>query len=102
MLTRYIIWGAFQQISIIAMVYFIPVEDIVKTILAIILFTAVHFPNKPLMIVTFFLGVSIYIPFFMYDMNILIYYALMHAFGGTLYKMLGWEMRVLWNYPKDS
>lgn len=98
----YFLWGGLQQAFILGVFHFLPLPDMVKAIGSIILFAGLHIPNIKLTVTTFLLACLLYPAYYLYDIRAPYFFALIHAFGGTLYKMLGWEMRVLWNYPKDS
>lgn len=98
---KYFLWASAQQFLVIGMVELSGADGIVAVACAIILFGGVHLPNINLTIITLMLGAMIYPTCFLYK-NLFMYFALLHALGGTLGKLAKWEMRVLWNYPKHS
>lgn len=105
-LIKYSSWGTIQQIVIFSSVYiasqYYDMSNWEKFSMAIIMFNILHIPNFQLIVATLGLSVYIYIPFYFFDMQPLIYYGILHAFGGTCYKQLDWEMRVLWTHPSVS
>lgn len=103
--TKYLAWGTFQQIVVVSVVYFSSyfldgISSVSQFLIAMLFFNLIHLPNLRLTLATTGVSLYFYVFFYFYDIGSPLYFGIMHAFGGTCYKQLGWEMRVLWNYPK--
>lgn len=73
---------------------------------SILLFTVCHYPNYPLMYVTFTGGVVIYFTLGVfviregyYGFLVMPFFFVGHALIGRYLVVKGWEMRVLWLHP---
>jgi hypothetical protein len=94
----YCIWALAQQIIVFSVLYMIPVEDVVRYLAGVALFSVVfHVPNLKLMAFTFAFSLVFYYAYFYAGFTSLILMAIAHGFGGTLYYKLGWNMRV-WRF----
>lgn len=95
---QYLTWATVQQTIVIASVSFLPLPDALLFIAAAAIFCAVHTPNKRLMLFTGIFGMFFYYAYFIGGLMSVSMIAVLHAFAGSLYYKLGWDMRVLWVY----
>lgn len=99
---QYSYWALFQQCLVLIPLHFIDLAAPMKFLIGSLIFScAFHFPNKKLMIFTSIFAAVFYYGWFMEDVQSLIYLAVLHAFGGTAYYKLGWDMRV-YRFSSDT
>jgi hypothetical protein len=93
-------WAAVQQLIVLLIVSYLPVDSWSKYGIAVALFSCgYHFPNWRLMGFTAGFGAVFYMFWFIFGFDSFIFLTALHAFGGTAYYKLGWEMRV-WGMNK--
>lgn len=91
----YLGWAFIQQFIILIPLNYVQLPNPLKYILATVIFGCLfHFPNKRLMIFTTIFASMFYNVWFLQDSQSLAYITILHAFGGTAYYKLGWDMRV--------
>jgi hypothetical protein len=98
---KYLPWALFQQVCITFLLALTGLEASVWAYLfCVVLFSVVcHFGNWRLMIATAAFGVVVY-PFYVFTFYFsVVHIAVLHAFTGTAYKLLGWDMRVWRVWP---
>jgi hypothetical protein len=94
----YWLWAFAQQSIIFVVLYFVPLNDDWLYACGVFLFSIVfHFPNLRLMLFTFAFAGMYYYAYFYAGFTSLLMVSLAHAFGGTLYYSLGYDMRV-WRF----
>ena len=99
---QYSSWALIQQAILLIPFYFIEVGSPLKFLIASLIFGCVfHFPNRKLMVFTSIFAAVFYYAWFLEDAQSLVYLSVVHAFGGTAYYKLGWDMRV-YRFSKDS
>lgn len=103
---KYIGWALIQQAAMAGIsyliVYFTSIELYWGLPIAVILFTAVHIPNWPLMVITFLFSLSLYTYVFI---NFEHWWPLMpgiliHGLVGEYLRSHGFNLSVLWSYKE--
>jgi hypothetical protein len=97
----YFIWALVQQSIVLYVVSLVPWHfmihnaDISSYVIATVFFSVIcHLPNWLLVKNTFLLGILIYFAYYILGYNSIIWMAIIHGFGGTVIKKLGYDMRV--------
>ena len=95
---QYLPWAFVQQSLLTIPLHYLELPLGLSYLIAVIIFGCVyHFPNVRLMVFTILFGMAFYLMWFFYDAQSLVYVSILHAFGGTAYYKVGWDMRV-WRF----
>lgn len=91
----YCLWALAQQILLTFVLAFTGMSGFAAFVFCLFFFSVgYHMGNARLMLATALFGLFVY-PFYTITCNIsVVQIALLHAFMGTSYKLLGWDMRV--------
>lgn len=90
----YVGWACIQQSLVLLFASFMS-SVTVSYIFSVVIFTMIyHFMNWRLMAFTGGFALVFYAAWFYFGFQSVLYIAILHAFGGTAYYKLGWDMRV--------
>ncbi len=94
----YCLWALAQQVVLTFTLSLTGLSDFLAYAFCVGIFSCIfHFPNERLIIATALFGLIVY-PFYVFTATLsVVHVALLHAFAGTSFKLLGWDMRV-WRF----
>lgn len=102
----YLGWATIQHAFVLLFVYGLTLifgeDGFWQIIVATLIFGSLHIPNYPLVCITLLGGIITYYFVFGLGLWTMAIFIPIHAFFGTSLKNMGFEMRVLWNYPSSK